>query len=109
MHIVTDSKPPEARKDPDSCNLFSLYRHFAPAGAVEKTRRAYLGGGARYSDIKEELVGFLLAKFKEGRRHYDRLMRDVPAIERILAQGAVSAREIAIPRLLEVRRKIGMA
>jgi tryptophanyl-tRNA synthetase len=108
MRIVTDSKPPEAPKNPEACNLFSLYRHFAPPENLEETRMMYLKGGARYSDIKNKLIRLLLEKFKEGRRFYEALLRDQPAIERILKQGALAARAIAKPVLSEVRRSIGI-
>src|SRR6266545_1083373 len=36
--IVTDSRPPEAPKDPDTCRLFALYRHLAQPAAVATMR-----------------------------------------------------------------------
>jgi tryptophanyl-tRNA synthetase len=108
MGIITDSKPPEAPKNPEACNVFSLYRYFAPSEAVEKTRMVYLKGGARYSDIKKELIELLLERFKEDRRTYKSLLRDKLAIERILKKGAVRARKIAEPMLIKVRRRIGI-
>jgi tryptophanyl-tRNA synthetase len=108
MSIITDSKSPETPKDPEACNLFSLYRQFAPSEAVKEAESAYLYGGARYSDIKKELVELLLEEFKEGRRIYEALLRDQPVIERILRQGATTARTIAEPLLAKVRRKIGI-
>ena len=63
---------------------------------------AYLKGGARYSDIKRELIELLLERFKEGRRTYEVLLTDKPAIERVLKQGAVTARNIAKPILTKV-------
>jgi tryptophanyl-tRNA synthetase len=108
MRIVTDSKPPEAPKDPESCNLFSLYRHFAPPAAVAETRMIYLKGGAKYTDIKKQLIGLLIEKFKEGRRTYDALIQDEHAIKRILKKGASAARAIAKPVLAKVRRSIGI-
>jgi len=108
MSIITDSKTPEAPKNPEACNVFSLYRYFAPPEAVEKTRVLYLKGGARYSDIKKELIDLLIERFKEGRRRYEVLLKDKPAIERILKQGAITARSIAGPILTRVRHKIGI-
>ncbi len=108
MGIITDSKPPEAPKNPEACNVFSLYRHFAPPEAVEETRMVYLKGGVRYNDIKKELIELLFERFKEGRRTYEVLLRDKPIIQRILKQGAVTARSIAKPILTKVRRKIGI-
>jgi len=108
MGIITDSKPPEAPKNPEACNVFSLYQYFAPPEAVEKTRIVYLNGGARYSVIKKELIELLLERFKEGRRTYEVLLRDKPAIKRILKQGAATARSVAEPILNKVRHKTGI-
>jgi tryptophanyl-tRNA synthetase len=108
MGIITDSKPREAPKNPEACNVFSLYQYFAPPEAVEETRSVYLKGGAKYSDIKKELIELLLERFKEGRWTYEVLLRDKPAIERILKQGAATARSIAEPILTKVRHKIGI-
>lgn len=108
MGIVTDSKTPEAPKNPEACNVFSLYRYLAPPEAVEETRMAYLKAGARYSDIKKELIELLLERFKEDRRTYKSLLRDKLSIERILKKGAVRARKIAEPMLIKVRRRIGI-
>jgi tryptophanyl-tRNA synthetase len=55
MRIVTNSKPPEQPKDPDQCNVFAIWRHFAPAEAVEDKRQLYWRGGQAYSDIKQEM------------------------------------------------------
>lgn len=108
MGIVTDSKPPEAPKNPETSNLFVLYRYFAPLEAVKETQMIFLKGGARYSDIKKKLIELLLEKFKDGRRTYEALLDDTPAIERILKQGAEKAREIARPMLTKVRSSIGI-
>lgn len=109
MRIITDSKPPEAPKDPEACILFTLYRHFAPSEAANLTRIRYLKGGIRYSDIKKELIKLLLEKFGENRKTYENLVKDKRIIEQILKRGAGTARLIAKPILSEVRRKIGIA
>ncbi|MBW2576038.1 MAG: hypothetical protein JRC88_11270 [Deltaproteobacteria bacterium] len=44
----------------------------------------------------------------EGRRTHEALLGDKSAIERILKQGAVTARSIAEPMLTKDRRKIGI-
>ena len=108
MRIITDSKPPEAPKDPEECILFTLYRHFAPPEAANLTRMRYLKEGIRYSDIKKELINLLLEKFGENRKTYENLVKDKHIIEQILKRGAGSARLIAEPILSEVRRNIGI-
>jgi tryptophanyl-tRNA synthetase len=108
MRIVTDTKPPEAPKNPETCNLFSLYRHFAPPEDLEETRMLYLNGGAKYSDIKNKLIVLLLERFKEASRSYEALLNDRAAIEQILKHGATAARAIAKPVLAKARRSIGI-
>jgi tryptophanyl-tRNA synthetase len=108
MRIVTDSKPPERPKDPEECNVFAIWRHFAPAESVEDKRLLYRRGGLAYSDIKQELYELLVAKFDAGYQVYKNYMRDTPEIDRILKHGAEKARTIAGPLLSEIRSKIGI-
>jgi tryptophanyl-tRNA synthetase len=108
MRIVTDSKTPEQPKDPDQCNVFAIWRHFAPAEAVEDKRQLYWRGGLAYSDIKQGLYDLLLAKFGAGYQVFNKYMIDTSAIDRILKQGAKNARTIAEPLLAGIRNKIGI-
>jgi len=55
MRIVTDSRRPEEPKDPQTDNVFAIYRHFAPAEDIARVRQGYLKGGLAYSEIKNEL------------------------------------------------------
>ena len=108
MRIVTDSKRPEDPKNPDECNVFSIYRYFAPEEAVVSRRNAYFEGGLAYSDIKQELFERLNGIF--GRRHdtYKQLLKDKHHLDRILNQGAKKARALAEPVLDRLRRAIGI-
>lgn len=108
LRIVTDSKPPEQPKDPEECNVFAIWRHFAATEAVEDKRQLYWRGGLAYSDIKQELCDLLIAKFDAGRQVYKNHIRDTRAIDRILKRGAERARTIAEPLLATIRHKIGI-
>lgn len=108
MRIVTDSKHPDEPKNPDKCNVFAIWRHFAPADAVESKRRLYRRGGLAYSDMKQELCELLLAKFDAEYQVYKNYMSNTSAIDRILKRGAKKARAIAAPVLAKIRRKIGI-
>ena len=108
MRIVTDSKPPEESKNPEECNVFAIWRHFAPAKAMEDKRQLYWRGGLAYSDIKQELYELLIAKFDADYQAYKNYMRDLPAIDRILKRGAERARTIVEPLLSKIRSKIGI-
>ena len=108
MRIVTDSKHTDESKNPDKCNVFAIWRHFAPAEAVQDKRQLYWRGGLAYSDIKQELYDLLLAKFDADYRVYKNYMRDTRAIDQILQRGAEIARTIAGSLLSKIRRKIGI-
>ena len=108
MRIVTDSKAPEDPKDPETCNVFSIYRHFASPEAIDARRKAYLNGGLSYSRIKQELFELLEDRFDRNRCQYFDLLSEKAKIDRILKDGAQNARSNAKKMLGRVRRKIGI-
>jgi tryptophanyl-tRNA synthetase len=108
MRIVTDSKSPQERKNPDRCNVFAIYRHFASPEAIENRLLAYCQGGLAYSEIKQELARILAETFAPQRAVYEALLKDKESIDRILAQGAEQARSLAKPLLAKVRHAIGI-
>jgi tryptophanyl-tRNA synthetase len=108
MRIVTDSKPPEAPKDPDKCNVFAVYRYFAPADEIEAKRNLYLKGGLAYSEIKQELFDLLETRFGKSREVYLELRQNHNHLDAALSQGAERARAIAAPVMEKLRRKIGI-
>ena len=109
MRIVTDSKRPEDPKNPESCNVFAIYRHFAAPDSVESTRQRYIQGGLAYGEIKAELYELLESTFGSAREKYNELMTDRDEIDRILMKGAELARAIAMPIIERVREAVGVA
>ena len=107
MRIVTDSRRPEEPKNPDGCNVFAIYKHFASPESVKRTRREYSMGGLAYSVIKQDLLGILEEKFRPLRATYLNLLGTPDRIDQILARGAAEARKIATPIMDNVRRIIG--
>ena len=109
MRIVTDSSRPEDPKNPDECNVFNIFKYFAPADTIESRRNAYLSGGLAYSEIKQELYE-LLNEFFGGRRDtYHNLLDDKNHLDHILNEGADRARALAGPVLENVRRAVGIS
>lgn len=108
MAIVTDATPVEAPKDPDKCNLFSLFKLFAPADRLAEVHGLYVNGGAMYGKIKLELLDLLWEYFREAREKRDRLMADPAQVRAILQQGAIKARERAVVTLDLVRDRVGL-
>lgn len=107
MSIKTDSIPVDQPKDPEVCNLFQIYRHFAPLERVEEVLCLYKEGGAAYGTLKKELVGFLWDYFREAREERARLLNDPGHIREILAKGARKVAPIAVETMDLVRRNIG--
>jgi tryptophanyl-tRNA synthetase len=109
MRIVTDSKTPEEPKNPDTCNLFQIYKFFAPKPRLEEVRQAYLNGGQAYGTLKAELADLILAYFAEARSKYSLLINDRPYVDGLLKAGGEKARALAIPIIQRVRKAVGTA
>ena len=65
-------------------------------------------GGAAYGYIKQELVELVEDYFKEARRKRSELLQDKESLKKILADGAIKAREKAAPTLDLVRQRVGL-
>ncbi len=107
LSIVTDSTPLEAPKNPDTCNVFKLYKLLAEPNDVETMRANYLKGGYGYGHAKTALFELILEKFKEQRKIYQDLMQNTSQIEAILQIGENKARKIAQEKLEIVRKTLG--
>jgi len=108
MAIQTDSTPVEEPKDPDACNLYNIFKLFAPADRLAEIRKLYVEGGAAYGYIKQELVEIIEDYFKEARAKRAELLEDHESLKKILAHGAAKAREKAAPTLDLVRQRVGL-
>lgn len=108
MRITTDSRRPEEPKDPASCNVFAIYKNFAPAESIEVRRKQYLQGGLAYRDIKQELYELLKETFGGKSEIYRNYKNERSEIDSILQLGAEKARAIAAPILDRTKDKIGL-
>ncbi|MEJ2690948.1 MAG: tryptophan--tRNA ligase [Deltaproteobacteria bacterium] len=108
MAIVTDSTPVEEPKNPDTCNLYNIYKLFAPKDRLLEVRGLYLNGGAAYGRIKLELFELLQEYFGEARRKRAEILADPSSLRQLLRKGAEKARAKAAPTLDLVREKVGL-
>ena len=108
MRIVTDSRPPDEPKDPESDNLFKTFAFFGAPEDVDSVRKRYLDGGIGYGEVKTMLANALQQRFEEPRRIYEELMADTSRINAILAAGAERARKMTRATLGRVRRAVGI-
>ncbi|WP_420575731.1 tryptophan--tRNA ligase [Ekhidna sp.] len=109
MQIVTDSTPMEEPKDPDTCNVFSIYKLLASEDQVKQMRGNYEGGNYGYGHAKQELFELLVDRFKEEREKFDYYMSNLDELEGELQKGEVKAAEVANEVLMRVKKKLGYA
>lgn len=107
MSILTDSKPLEEPKDPESCHIFAIYQLLASEDQREAMRTNYLGGNYGYGHAKQALFELILHTFEKQRKRYDYLMNNKGEIDFALAEGAERAKETALAVLKRVRTKVG--
>jgi tryptophanyl-tRNA synthetase len=105
--IVTDSKELEDSKDPDTCNVFALYKLLANPEETEIMAVKYRMGGFGYGHAKAALLEKMLTRFAEPRQRYDYLMNNRSEIDAALKLGAEKARRTASEVLQRVRVKVG--
>ncbi len=107
MGIATDSTPLESPKDPDSCNVFNLYKLLANDDEIATMRENYLAGGYGYGHAKKELYQLLLEKYADQRAKFAYYMNNTDELDTILEEGAKKAEKVANEVLNRVRKKLG--
>lgn len=107
MKIQTDSTPLEEPKNPDTCNLFALYKLVASAEQVTEMRNNYLAGNYGYGHAKQAFFELLISKFAKERELYDHYMNNLQEVDDALAIGAKKAKKVAQEVLDRVRAKLG--
>lgn len=108
MRIVTDSKTVEEKKDPQQCNVFTLYRLFASQEEQAALADRYRAGGMGYGEAKQELFEVIEREIAPLRDKYNELMSRPDDLLDVLASGASRARAIAGETLSAVREAVGV-
>lgn len=107
MSIKTDSKGLEEVKDPEICNVFSLYKLLATDSQIEEMRSSYFAGNYGYGHAKQALFQVIIDRFSEQRKKFDYYMSNPQEIESELQKGSQKAKVIADEVLARVRSKLG--
>jgi tryptophanyl-tRNA synthetase len=106
--IVTNSQTVEEPKDPDSCNVFALYKLFATEEQQKSLAETYRAGGMGWGHAKGELFNVLNGFISPMRERYNDLMDDKSYIDKVLAEGADKARELASVKMDRLRKAVGV-
>ena len=109
MKIVTDSTPVEESKNPDTCNVFALYKLFANDSEVETMRERYRAGGMGYGHAKQELFELCWEYFRPMRDKRAELLKNPGTVHEILNRGARVARNTARTTMDEVKHAAGLS
>jgi tryptophanyl-tRNA synthetase len=107
MSIESDSTPLEEPKNPDTCNVFALYKLLANNDQVAQMRQNYEGGNYGYGHAKQALFELICERFTTEREKYNYFMAHLDEVDALLKQGATKAHVVADSVLKRVRAKLG--
>ncbi len=106
--IQTDSKSLEDPKDPDTCNVFGLYKLFATAEEAANVAAKYRAGGYGYGHAKAALLEVMDRELAPIRERYKKWNGKEQELEAMLKDGAARARAIALKTMATVRDTVGV-
>jgi len=106
MSIVTDSTPMEDPKNPDTCNVFALYKLLANETQISEMRGNYEGGNYGYGHAKQTLFELIINQMAKERELFDYYMGNTEELIKKLEEGEAKAREIGLSVLARVKEKI---
>ena len=109
MRIVTDSKSVEDPKDPDTCNVFQIFRQFADKGQQAEWATRYREGGMGYGEIKQATFEVINEHLAPQRERYFKVREDRAHLDAILADGGRRARDVAREVLGRARKHVGLS
>lgn len=107
MSIITDSTPLEEPKNPDTDNVFALYKLLGTPEQTEALRQKYLAGNFGYGHAKQALYELIVNKYQQERETYNYYMSNPEELEKKLEQGEAKAKIVAVEVLNRVREKLG--
>ncbi len=108
MKIVTGSEGLADPKEAEGTTVFQLYCAIATPAQANEMAVKLKKGGYGWGHAKQDLYEALEAELGPSREKYAALRADEKALDRILEDGAVRAREISLKTIDRVRRAIGL-
>jgi tryptophanyl-tRNA synthetase len=108
MRIVTNSQGVDEPKDPETSQIFLLYKLFASQEEQDALSARYRGGGMGWGEAKEELFHAANRKLAPLREKFNEIIADREKLNRTLAAGAEKARPIAAATVKRFRKAAGI-
>jgi len=108
MKIITDSKELDDPKDPDTCNVYNIYKLFAGEEKVSEMAENLRKGGYGYGHAKTQLFEDLWEYLESFREKREALEQDLDYVEDVLAEGAKRARAVADKTFDAAKAAVGL-
>jgi tryptophanyl-tRNA synthetase len=108
MRIVTNSQGVEEPKDPDTSQIYLLYKLFAGAEEQQTLAKRCREGGMGWGEAKEELFRVVNRELSPLRDRFEAILADPAGLDSILARGAEKARPIAAATVKRFRHAAGI-
>ena len=105
--IKTNLQEPGEPKNPDESAVFQIWQAFATPGQTLEMR-AEFANGIGWGEAKRRLFELLNAHLAAPRERYNELMASPSRMEKLLLEGGERARSYSRPKLVEVRKAIGL-
>ncbi|MDR1400353.1 MAG: tryptophan--tRNA ligase [Treponema sp.] len=106
--MLTNSQSVEEPKDPDSSQIFQLYKLFASEEELLALAARFRNGGMGWGEAKEELFRVVNRELTPLRERFNAFIADPARLDAILAQGAEKARLIARKTIARLRKATGI-
>lgn len=108
MNIVTDSKNLDEPKDPNTCNVFQIYKFIGSDDQIKELTYKYKNGGYGYGHAKNELLEIIIEKYKDPRLKFNQFIKNPEIIEHELIKGSKKAKEVASSVMKKVKMNLGL-
>ncbi len=105
--IVTSSLGVAEKKNPQTCNVFALYKLIASADEVKQMEDKYISGGFGFGDAKKELLQKIITRFEKERNQYQTYISHPDKVWEVLSIGEDKAYKIAKDTIETIREQQG--
>lgn len=109
MKIVSDSKTPLEKKNPDEYVLYNIHKLFLNDEENKILRLRYEEGGLSYKEAKDMLIEKICAFMKPYREKYEYYQSHRDEVLAILEDGGKRANKKAEERMIEIRKLVGLS
>ena len=108
MGITTDSTPVESPKPTENSSILGLYKLVASGADYQAMEADFLNGGVGYGDLKKRLFAGIWEYFSAQRARREEILADPDLVDKVLAEGALKAREVSDSVMTRVRQAVGL-